>query len=216
MADLDPERALVLAYVPASARPALAALWQLDAECGAVLATGTEPMVTRIRLAWWREALERLDREAPPPQPLLQTIAAHVLPAGVTGAELSRITEGWDAIVGAAAPEAEALNLYAAERGARLFRLSARLLGGDAHVEPSGEAWALIDLARHSADRDEAYAAMMAAAVRKRDKSRWPRTLRPLGMLASLIDRDLRKSYPERQGRPSRIARMICYRLMGS
>ena len=64
------------------ARPRVEALWRLDVTLGAVLATGREPMVSRIRLAWWREALERLDREPPPAEPVLQALAAHVLPAG--------------------------------------------------------------------------------------------------------------------------------------
>lgn len=213
--ELDPERALALAYVPAVKRPALEALWRLDAAFASVLATGSEPMVTRIRLAWWREALERLDREAPPAQPLLRAIAAHILPAGVAGAELSSMAEGWDAIVGGEAPDAAALDRHATERGAGLFRLSARLLAGDADVDAAGEAWALVDLARHSTDRAEAAAAMAAAGARKRTSARWPAILRPLGMLAALADRDLRTGFPERRGAPGRIIRMIRYRIFG-
>ena len=80
--DLDPDRRLALAYVPAAARPAVEALWRLDVTLGAVLAAGREPMIGRIRLAWWREALEKLDREAPPAEPLLQALAERVVPAG--------------------------------------------------------------------------------------------------------------------------------------
>ena len=42
--DLDPDRMLALAYVPAARREAIAALWRLDAALGAVLATGTDPI----------------------------------------------------------------------------------------------------------------------------------------------------------------------------
>ena len=41
--------------------PALEALWRLDVTFAAILAAGREPMVSRLRLAWWREALEALD-----------------------------------------------------------------------------------------------------------------------------------------------------------
>ncbi|MBX3561888.1 MAG: squalene/phytoene synthase family protein [Sphingomonas sp.] len=214
MAEPDPERVLALTYVPAARRPALEALWRLDAAFASVLATGREPMVTRIRLAWWREALERLDGAPPPAEPLLEALAAHVLSAGVTGAELSAMADGWDAIVGAEAPDREALDLYATARGATLFGLSARLLGVEAEVGPAGQVWALIDLARHSARFEEAMAAMTAARARYA-QVRWPAALRPLGMLAVLAARDLRDDVPGKQGGPSRLLRMIWHRLSG-
>jgi phytoene synthase len=215
MADLDPERALALAYVPAATRPALQALWQLDATMGAVLATASEPMVTRIRLAWWREALERLDRGPAPPEPLLQALAAHLLPAGIAGADLAAMEEGWEAIVTPGALAPEDLALHARARGASLFRLSARLLGVEAFpVEIAGERWALADLARRSSARAEAGAARHAARER-RIEATWPRALRPLGMLAILADRDLERDSPERPGSPKRMMRMLLHRITG-
>ena len=85
---LDPDRTLALAYVAAAARPAVQALWRLDAAFAAILATGTQPMISQLRLAWWREALERLDAAPPPAEPVLQALAAYVLPV-VSGAELA-------------------------------------------------------------------------------------------------------------------------------
>ncbi len=85
MMDLDPDRILALSYVPAKRRAAVGALWRLDSALGAALAGGREPMIARIKLAWWREALERLDREPAPAEPVLQEVAAHLLPA-LTGA----------------------------------------------------------------------------------------------------------------------------------
>lgn len=212
--ELDPERALALVYVPAARRPALEALWRLDAAFASVLATGREPMVTRIRLAWWREALERLDREPPPAEPLLEALAAHVLPAGVTGAEMSAMADGWDAIVGAEAPDGAALDLHGRARGAVLFGLSARLLGAEAETGPAGQAWALVDLARHSAHPEEAATAMAAARVKHVPRS-WPVVLRPLGMLAVLAERDLRRTMTERRSAPTRLLRMIWHRVSG-
>src|SRR3954466_6792638 len=101
--DLDPDRVLALSYIPAGPRQRLAALWGLDAALGAVLAGGREPMISRIKLAWWREALERLDRERAPAEPALQALANHVLPNGVSGAKLAAMVEGWEALL---SPEA--------------------------------------------------------------------------------------------------------------
>lgn len=214
MAELDPERILALAYVPAAKRPALEALWRLDATLGAVLATGSEPMVTRIRLAWWREALERLDRETPPAEPLLQALAAYVLPVGVTGAELAAMEEGWDALIVPGTLAAEDVALHGRARGGGLFALSARILGGDFAVGPAGERWALVDLARHSANPVEVDQALTLARALP-DDEQWPKSLRPLGMLSVLAARDAVRNTPERQGSPVRMLRMLVHRLFG-
>jgi phytoene synthase len=215
--DLDPDRRLALAYVPAPARPAVAALWRLDVTFASVLATGRDKMVSRIRLAWWREALEKLDREAAPPEPLLQALAADVLPAGIAGAELAAMEMGWATLLSDLPLTAGELDGYARERGARLFGLSARLLGDpDFPVGAAGKLWALIDFARHSARPEEARTALEAAAAGP--AARWPRALRPLGMLAALARRDLARSGAswERQGAPARMLRMIRHRLAGT
>lgn len=203
--------------MPASLRAAVEALWRLDAALGAVLATGTEPMITRIRLAWWREALEKLDDAPPPAEPLLRALAAHVLPAGLTGAELAAMEEGWAAIVAGEALTPATLAGYAAARGGRLFALTARLLGEhDSPVADAGKCWALVELARHSADRADRAAAHAAADGLPRS-GKWPAKLRPLGMLAALSRRDLERGPDriERAGATGRMLRMIRHRLTG-
>lgn len=213
--ELDPDRTLALAYVTAAKRPALEALWRLDVALGSILTTATEPMLTRIRLAWWREALERLDRDPPPAEPLLEALAAHVLPVGVTGAELARMEDGWDAIVSLGALSGDDLDCYATARGAQLFRLSARLLGDGAFpVEQAGMRWALVDLARHSANAGERDAAV-AKARGVRDDQRWPVSLRPLGMLATVSLSDINKPAFGTPGSPYRMIRMLFHRISG-
>jgi phytoene synthase len=217
MTELDPDRVLALAYVPGARRAAVEALWRLDVALGAVPATGRDPMVGRIRLAWWREALERLDAAPPPPEPVLEGIARHLLPAGVAGAELAAMEEGWAVLLAPERLTPDELELYAAARGGRLFRLTARLLGAEGEtLEADGESWALVDLARRSRDPAEA-AATLDAARKRAGRARWPRSLRPLGMLAALTRRDLRRGAGrwERPGSPARMMRMLGHRLTG-
>jgi phytoene synthase len=214
--ELDPDRRLALAYAPPAVRPALEALWRLDVTLGAVLATGREPMVARIRLAWWREALERLDAAPPPPEPVLQALAAHVLPAGVGGAALAAMEEGWAILLAVEPLDAEALRNYADARGALLFRHSAHLLGGTVDVGPAGARWALVDLARRSTRPAEVAAAMSAAAAIAPGPA-WQTQLRPLAMLSLLARRDVERGSGsfERQGAPARMLRLLKYRLAG-
>ncbi|HYG46557.1 MAG TPA: squalene/phytoene synthase family protein [Allosphingosinicella sp.] len=215
--DLDPDRILALSYVPARARWAVGALWRLDSALGAALAGGREPMISRIKLAWWREALERLDRERAPAEPALQELAGHVLPSGIRGEELAAMEEGWTVLASAEALGPDELAAYARARGALLFRFTARLLGGgEEDVDQAGEAWALVDLARHCATAGDSDIAL--AAARERTLPRlWPSRLRPLGMLAVLAARDSDPARPpwEARGSPGRMWRMLRHRISG-
>ncbi|WP_166038714.1 squalene/phytoene synthase family protein [Sphingosinicella sp. YJ22] len=213
---MNADVALALASVPEPARAAVHALWALDEALGRVLATGREPMISRIRLAWWREALERLDREPPPKEPVLEGLARNVLPRGIRGAELAEMEPGWALLPGDEPITREDLDAYAAARGALLFRFTARLLGGGVDVGLAGEAWALVDLARHSTEATDAEAALAAARERPLPR-RWPKALRPLGMLAALTKRDLERGPArwEEPGSPPRAARMMRHRLTG-
>ncbi len=214
---LDADRTLALSYVPAARRPALAALWRLDAALGAVLAGGREPLISQIKLAWWREALEKLDQAPPPAEPVLEGVARQVLPRGVSGASLAGMEEGWTAVLPSEPLTGATLHAFAAERGGRLFGYSARLLGGSEELAAlGGEAWALVDLARRTGSETEALAALEAARAIAIPRS-WPVPLRPLGMLAMLARRDAerRGAEWEAQGAPARVLRMIRHRLTG-
>lgn len=214
---LDPDRVLALSYVPLRRRPAVEALWRLDVALGQALAGGREPLISQIKLAWWREALEKLDHAPPPSEPVLQAVAAHLLPAGLSGAELAAMEPGWSVLLSQERLTAPDLETYAQARGGLLFRHSAILLGGGHEaVAGAGEAWALVDLARHSGDAEDKAAALAAARLHARS-GRWPARLRPLGMLAALARRDAEARRPqwEVQGAPGRMLRMLRHRLTG-
>ncbi len=218
MAELDADRALALTYVPVRNRPAIEALWRLDAALGQVLAGGREPAISQIKLAWWREALEKLDREKAPAEPVLEAAAAEILPQGVSGALLSELEQGWTPLLSPEPLGSDELAAYSAARGALLFRYSATILKEElsAEMARAGEGWALVDLARHSNSADAA--AAMAAARERLDRAvHWPPRLRPLGMLAALARRDLERGIDpaEPQGAPGRMLRMLRHRLTG-
>lgn len=213
MTPLDPDRTLALSYVPAKRRSAVEALWRLDAALGAALAGGREPLIGQIKLVWWRDALEKLDREKAPAEPVLQAVAEHVVPI-VPGAALAEFEQAWTVLLNQEPLSSSDFDDYAA-RGRLLFRFSATLLGdvSTAEVEDAGEVWALVDLARHSGEPDK-MAALNAARERARPRHRWPVPLRPLGMLHALARRDIEYGLGT-QGSPGRMLRMLRHRFTG-
>ena len=212
---LDPDRQLALAYVPVRARLAMEALWRLDVSLGSVLVSGRDALISQIRLAWWRESLEKLDRQKPPAEPVLKAVAEHVIPSGISGESLSELEQGWAVLLSPAPLNADEIALYAGGRGALLFQLSARLLGEEpAFVATAGKRWALVDLARHSGEPDAASAMNAARAIPADPK--WPAILRPLGMLSVLAFGDAQSDEAlARQGSPGRMLRMLGHRLTG-
>lgn len=208
----DPERDLALAYAPDDGRRAgLSALLALDAALGDVVRSTTQPALGQIRLAWWREQLVELDRAEPPAMPVLQALAAQVLPLGVGGAELATIVDGWDVLIEEEDLADPALDRFAAERGGRLFALAAKFLGGDvAKAQRLGRGWALFDLARHQSDPK--IAAQADARAAKVLAGALVGVARPLGMLALSARLEL-AGVP--QGGPKRAARLMWFGLAG-
>jgi len=92
--DLAPAPRLALAWQPAVTRPALAALFALDARLAGVVTAAKEPLLVQIRLAWWRERLAELGSGNSPPEPLLAALAGAW---GSAARELAPLIDGWEA-----------------------------------------------------------------------------------------------------------------------
>lgn len=211
----DPERALVLAYAPADRREALGLLWRLDEQLGRIVATTTDPMVGQMRLTWWHDALAKLGEGHAPAEPLLQALAA--IP-GLDGKTLTPLIEGWEVLLDPLPLDTDALCTFAEGRGAGLFAAAAGLLGGGEApgLGEAGRLWALVDLAFHISDRITAERAIAVARAITLP-NHWPRSLRPLGALATLARRDAAAGLdrPRRPGSPSRVARLLVHGLTG-
>jgi phytoene synthase len=217
----DPERALTLIYVPRDLRSALEALWRLDDRLAPLgVGRGGNPAVDQIKLAWWRDALKALDHGPPPGEPLLQNIAQHLLPRGVSGAELAVIVDGWEALGAAELDDRACFEAHARDRGGRLFTLAARVLAGEAppEVQIAGEMWAAWDIS--GAGQFPPQAAIAGSIAAERDRVlgtyRWPPALRPLGMLAVLARREMHAPHLfHRAGSPGRLLRMLLHWMTG-
>jgi phytoene synthase len=218
--ETDPERVLALSYAHAAVRPAVAALFALDDTLGRILRTTREPVVGQMRLTWWYEALERLDAAPPPAEPVLQALAVHVLPRGVTGAGLAGMIDAWEVLLDPDTPDDPTLQAYAA-RGVILFGAAGTILGAEPGdpVAPAGRGWALADLSRHVGDENIARraAGLAASALAAATAPKWSRNARCLGALAHLARMDLAVApdVPVRRGSPARVARALLHRATG-
>ena len=216
----DPERALALDYAPAETRAALHALFALDDAFGQVLRTTTEPMIGQMRLAWWHEALRKLDDAPPPAQPVLQGLADAVVPRGVSGAALADLVTGWEALIEAETIDETAMHAHADARGGGMFAVAAAVLGqSDPRVAVAGRGWALADLSRHlrAAGAAGQARAMAESALAAALVGAWPARLRSLGALTLIARMNLKVAAdaPIPAGAPRRVARLMLHRMTG-
>jgi phytoene synthase len=179
-------------------RPAFDALMAIDDVMAEIVATTSQPALGAIRLAWWREALERLDHSSPPPEPRLEAVTAELLPRGVKGSEIAGIAAGWSALL----DEQPDLALIAT-RGEALFAAGARLLEQE---DPR-----LAEAARQFALGDAARRGWIAAPPRRAVSHRFAPRLRPLTALAKLAGRDAL----EPEATPARALALLRHRLTG-
>lgn len=171
---------------------------------GDVVARATEPALAAIKLAWWRDELERLDAGPPPAEPRLQAAAAELLPRGIRGGELAGLEKGWATLL----DERPELALIE-RRGATLFAIGARLLGGmSVDTDRAGALFALADVTRRGL-------ADLRSAASNDPLPRFPPRLRPLTGLAALARRDLVSGIGEVEATPGRSWTLMRHRLTG-
>ena len=203
------DRDLVRLHWPVELRPAFDALFGIDDALAEVVTSSTQPALGAIRLAWWREALERLDSSAPPPEPRLQAVASQLLPRGIAGSALAELEDGWAAML-EEVPDIGRIG----ERGAKLFAIGAKLLGSDDEMlKPAGRLYAC-ELAKR---RQLASVPCPTGEMLMLAGHRFPRRLRPLIALARLAARDVKQAPAiEPEATPGRAAALLSHRLFGT
>lgn len=165
--------------------------------------TASQPALAAIKLAWWRESLQKLDGAPPPPEPRLQAVARELLPLGITGERLANLEGGWAALL----QEVQDWHRVV-ERGAVLFGIGAHLLGSKQDVSAAGQAWAGVDLARRTGERHW--------LGQPETSGRFERRVRPLTALAALSLRDQRRGWPpEPEAKPQRSWTILRHRWSG-
>ncbi len=203
------DRDLVRHHWPAELRPAFDVLFGIDDALADVVTSSTQPALGAIRLAWWREALERLDSSSAPPEPRLQAAALELLPRGIGGKDLAALEDGWATLL-----DEEPDRARVGRHGALLFASAAKLLGGsDERLAVAGRLCAYGQAARlrmlePNSPSEELH--LLAG-------HRFPRVLRPLTALARLAARDARQApFVEPEATPGRAVALLSHRLFGT
>lgn len=179
---IDPDRAFALRHVASARRAAVGALWALDEQLGRIVATTTQPMVGMMRLMWWRDAIAT----GVAGHPLLDALTS-AFARTLGGEVLSTIVDGWEELLEPLPLTCDQLELFARNRGSRLFELTARLCDVTCPGE-AGAGWALCDFGLRCTDSVTSSRALDMArdALSAVDPGTVPRPLRILVRLARL------------------------------
>ena len=151
----DRDRYLTTLFAPSGRREALIALYSFNFEVAKTREVVREPLLGRIRLQWWREAIDEIYcgrpvRHHEVVQPLAEAIRRHDL----TRYHFDRLIEAREADLEEAPPrDLAALEAYAQDTSSGLIWLALESLGirDAASVEAGrriGIAWALVGLIR--------------------------------------------------------------------
>lgn len=205
-----PDTQLAISYA-LRGRDGVVALFALDDRLAEIVAKASDPLIGQMRLTWWREAAEALDRAPPPAEPILRGLAEQALPRGVSGASLAAVIDGWEALLETPLSD-DAIERHGMRGEALFTALAAVMDARDPMVGEAGSGWALADLARHLGD--PAQSVRIATTARRHLDAafarRWTRAGRAIGALALLARLDLDDAAPV-----LRIGRLLRYRLTG-
>ncbi len=188
----------------------MTALFRIDAKLGRIALSAREPMMARIKLAWWREqGFERGTGDLNPELQILKSATDKALPL------LRQITEGWDAFLAAGDAFDAVLSDYAWGRGGGLFELGAAVSRAafTPELAPAGQGWALTDLAFTL--KDHALAPPCLSLALATFSPLLPRAPLPLAVLARLAMSDARRGFDGAwgAGSPIRMARAAAFAL---
>ena len=177
---------LAVAWAPAEMREPTWAMLALDARLADIVRQMHEPMLAQLRLAWWRDMLQRNASNRPTGEPLLARLSAW------EGQEagLARMVDGWEELLVEPPLPWDAIARFAALRAQGWIVLAQLANVDETGVEDAGRVVALMDFAAHNSNADEREMAFEQARQTESEAS-FPRELRSLAVLAGLSRRAL-------------------------
>lgn len=185
---LPPEAELAIAWSAPNLRAALTTALQLDRRLARIVARTNEPMLGQMRLAWWREALDKPIGQRPRGDRVLDAIGCDW--AGQESALVAMI-DGWEVFVTATALGRDEAEAFGAGRGAFFAGLGA---AEDApRLAAAGARWAIAQAAGMVSQPQEKSVLVSAGRTVAGPVGRMPAGQRGLAVLEALALRALRR-----------------------
>jgi NADH dehydrogenase [ubiquinone] 1 alpha subcomplex assembly factor 6 len=151
----DRDRFLTALFAPEARRPALLALYAFNYEVAKTRELVSEAILGRIRLQWWRDALERVYAGAPAQRhEVIEPLAAAIHAHGLSRGHFDRLIDARERDLDEVPPESlAALEAYAQASSAPLVLLALESLGETGEAAQAagravGTAYALTGLLR--------------------------------------------------------------------
>jgi phytoene synthase len=198
----DPDRFFCSLFAPAGKREALWLLYAFNHELARAREVTTEPIMTLMRLTWWREVVEGAEKKHEIATPLSQALVEGVFERE----DLARLIDGREIEAEPEIPDLDAFVKYARGTAGQLARISGKLLGADCDVaEALGAAYGISGILRAApflaaqgrsllpADGTGIPEIIMVARGLLREKP--PRRIMPAVLPAVFAKRDLGKPY---------------------
>ncbi len=150
----DHDRYLTCLFAPAASRGRLAALYAFNLEVARTPELVSEAMLGRIRLQWWREAIEEIYAGQPRRHAVVEALAAVIEAVPLEKQDLMALVDAREFdLEGEAPADLAALEAYGAQTSSGLLALALQVLGAERAVaaeaaRATGLAWALTGLLR--------------------------------------------------------------------
>lgn len=159
----DRDRYLTTLFAPAARRADLLALYAFNVEVARIRELIREPMMGRVRLQWWRDAVAEIYAGSERRHQVVEALAAAVHRRGLTRDHFDRLLDARERDMSADAPaDLAALVSYADATAGSLGRLAVEILGGAGARSPR----ASVDVALAAAAAGAATAHALAGLLR--------------------------------------------------
>lgn len=183
--DLPLPQKLAVAHSAAADRTIIEPFFVLDNRLAQFVSQSKEPVLTQMRIAWWRDQLRKPVEQRPEGDPVLDALSA-----GWVGQEdaLIALVDGWEALLAEPPLPDTAAQEFVGGR-AKCFAAIARLCDlrvAEAPANSAGMVWAYADLLSRMSDKDEKQFVLSQCQNAEIGNPRLPYRLRSLSILAVL------------------------------